>query len=188
MGREDGFAIADVAVGLFDDDKVRKLWRRLEPDSRAMCEAMVVFQSVVLASWGAGRRKTVDESAPLWLSIAEETVPHLVAVGLLDRSGKVPKKSWDAFYGPAAARRAARVESGRLGGKAKAERAASDARATLYPSGRQAGPSVPSLPDRPPRARTASKAGARGPTNLREAVAGTSFAAEHGLDAKEGAG
>lgn len=153
MGRDDGFGIADVSTKHLDDDKVRKLWRLLGPDVSAMCEAITLHLAVVLASWGSGRRMTVDEAAPLWLPVSETSVVALVEVGLLDRSKRLPSRSWATYFGPAKARREARVASGRSGGLAKAKRTSSDARATLYPSGRQAGPSSPSVPSvRPKRA------------------------------------
>lgn len=177
MGRSDGFPTADVSVGHLDDDKIRKLWRVLAPDQRAMTEAITTHLAVVLASWGSGRRKTLDESLPLWLAPADRIVDVLVDVGLLDASRRIPSKSWARHYGPAAARRAARVEAGRLGGLAKGKRPDSDAKATLYPSGRQAGPSSPSVPDRPrKRARAAPESGGsreEEPTKLRDAMVAT---------------
>lgn len=188
MGRDDGFAIADIAVGHLDDDKVRKLWRLLAPDSAAMSEALMLHLAAVLASWGSGRRVTLDEAAPLWLPVDERLAGLLVDVGLLDRSRKVPSRSFTRWYGPAAARREARKAAGSLGGKAKAKRTSSDARASLYPSGRQAGPSVPSESDRPKRARREPSTGSpRGgePTKLRDALAAAGgFAAD--LVAKNG--
>jgi len=189
MGRDDGFAIADVSTKHLDDDKVRKLWRILAPDVGAMCEAITVHLAVVLASWGSGRRMTVDEAAPLWLSIREETVPALVRVGLLDARGRVPARSWSTYFGPAAARKKARQEAGRLGGQAKAQRRSSNATAELYPSGRQAGPSSPSVPDRPPREPRSPRGRApRGdpPVSLGELMKGAGGFAASLVDDKKG--
>jgi hypothetical protein len=177
MGRSDGFPTADVSVGHLDDDKIRKLWRILGPDQGAMTEAVATHLAVVLASWGSGRRKTLDESLPLWLSPSATVVDALVSAGLLDDQHRVPARSWRRHYGPAEARRAARVEAGRLGGirsgEAKRKQPGSDAKATLYPSGRQAGPSSPSVPDRPNRARRSPQGGATRegePTSLGEVM------------------
>ena len=174
MGRGDGFAIADIASDYLDDEKVRRLWRRLG-DVVTMCEALTLHQATVLASWRSGRRVTVDEAAPLWLPVSEVLVAELVAVGMIDRTRRVPARSWSSWYGPAEARRSARVEAGRLGGQAKAKRSSSDATATLYPS-------VPSLPTVPsvarPRARGRRGADGGGPTSLGDAIAGTPFGKE----------
>jgi hypothetical protein len=181
MGRDDGFAIADVAVGYFDDEKVRRLWRRLSPDVGAMCEALALHQAALLASWREGRRVDVESAAPLWLPVRQELVDHLTAVGLLDKTRRVSARSWSSWYGPAAQRREERREAGRKGGLAKAERLAkaspkrssSSARAELYPS-------VPSVPSEPSSARAAARGGgaarAAGPESLYELLEGTPVA------------
>lgn len=160
MGRDDGFAVADVSSGHFDDAKIRKLWRLVEPSIPDMCEAMTLHMAAVLGSWRSGRRVDLEDAVPLWLPIRADLVSALVSAGLLDGKHRIPARSWTDWYGTASARREARRESGRLGGLAKAKRAGSDAKATLYPSGRQAGPSAPSDPDRPPRAGRSPKGGA----------------------------
>lgn len=149
MRRDEGFTIADVASDHFDDDKVRRLWRMLAPDSRAMCEAMTLRMAVLLESWGQGRRVTLEQAAPLWLPIDEALVGHLVEVGLLDRQRKVPARSWTSWFEPALLRREARRESGRLGGLAKSKRRSGDATATpkrrsTRPADRPVRPSSPS--------------------------------------------
>lgn len=189
MGRDDGFPIADVAVGLLDDDKVRKLWRLLG-DQSAMCEAMTTHQAVLLASWGAGRRATIDEACPLWLSPSRPVLDALASVGLLDGKGRIPAKAWSAWFGPAATRRDAARAAGREGnrirwGQGRDSGATPDPIGSRSPSGRQAGPSdihtVPSSArPRSPRGRAVG-----GPSTLGEALAGTAFGAAIGLDAKE---
>lgn len=182
MARDDGFAVADVATSYFDDEKVRQLWRRLAPDTGAMLEALGVHQSTLLASWREGRRVTVDAAAPIWLPIRESIVAELVAVGMLDRTQRVPARSWERWFGPARDRKRARVEAGRKGGLAKAEQNPSNARAVLYPSVRPS--DRPSVPDRPadskrPRARSGATArGASGPVTLADAMAATPFGQE----------
>lgn len=183
MGREDGFVVADVSSGHFDDDKVRRLWRILGnvPD---MTEAMALHLATVLGSWRHGRRMTVEESVPLWLPIRSELVDALVSAKLLDRSTRVPIASWNDWYGPANARREARRESGRLGGLASGKVRSSDASATPNPSVR---PSVPSVRPSRGRAREGSRAPRENgeekptgplPTSLREAIAGTPLGEE----------
>ncbi len=115
MSRDDGFPVADVSTTHLDDPKVKALWRSLR-DSDAMCVALTVHQAVVLASWGAGHRVTAEEAAPIWLELGT-SVEALVSVGLLDRQHRLPKRAWDAWYGPAEARRGAAREAGREGNR-----------------------------------------------------------------------
>lgn len=167
MGRADGFPTADIAVGHLDDDKVRKLWRILAPDQGAMTEAITTHLAVVLASWGSGRRKTLDEALPIWLAPSTKVVDALVESRLLDRAGRVPPASWDRHFSPAASRRIAARDAGREGARRRwgpSEIGSEKGRdrvtmAPEYPSGRQAGPSSPSGLDRPKRATRASRGG-----------------------------
>lgn len=165
MSRDAGFAIADVASGHLDDEKVRKLWRRLGSQAE-MCEAVTLHLAVVLASWREGRRVTAAAATPLWLTASPESVAALVAVGLLDRTHRVPLRTWTEWFGAATARREARREAGRRGGLARGKQSGSNASALLNPTGRQAGPSVPTVPtDRtpptPPGGRRAQSANGR---------------------------
>lgn len=181
MGRDDGFPIADVAVGLLDDDKVRRLWRLLG-DQSAMCEAMTTHEAVLLASWGAGHRVTVDDACPLWLTPRQPILEALRSVGLLDAKGRIPAKPWASYFGPASARREAAREAGRKG-NAKRWGSGGDADAIGSRS-----PSLPSVPThRPtPRAR-ANGAAPRGGdmAKLGDYLAGTPLGNELGLPKKE---
>jgi hypothetical protein len=181
MGRDDGFSIADISTGYYDDEKVRRLWREVGNDVAAMCEALTLHQATVLASWREGKRVTVDEAAPLWLPTRPEIVAALAAVGMLDRTSKVPSRSWSGWFLPAFTRREARREAGRSGGLAKAKHRSSNATTDGYPSV----PTVPTVPTgRPAGPRSAAarepKNGraAAGPSSLGEALSGTPFGAE----------
>jgi hypothetical protein len=144
MARDDGFTIADVAAGHLGDDKFRDLWRRVG-DQGAMCEAVTLHLAVLLASWSAGRRVSLDHALPLWLEARQERVDDLVAVGLLDRRRMIPVRSWTSWFGPAQSRREVRREAGRKGGKAPRKQSASNAKASLNPTVRPTVlPSVPS--------------------------------------------
>lgn len=144
MSREDGFQTADISAAFFDDPKVRRLWRASE-SSPEVCECLTAYLATVLASWGCGRRLSVVEATPVWLAVTPEMLALLRGSGLIDKTGKVPAKSWDGWHSPAVARREARRSAGRSGGLAKAERSHSKGRATLYPSV----PSIPSIPSVP---------------------------------------
>jgi hypothetical protein len=52
-----------------------------------------------------GCRVTVDEAVPVWLEPDAELVAALVAVKLLDKVGRLPVRSWNSWFGPAAGRR-----------------------------------------------------------------------------------
>lgn len=118
MSRGDGFAIADVATDLLDDAKVKRLWRLLAPDQCAMSRAMMLHQATLLASWGDGCRVTVDEATPLWLELDEALVEALIRVGMIDRSRRLPARSWKRWFEPARGRREARRAAGHTGGVA----------------------------------------------------------------------
>lgn len=173
MSRGEGFAIADIKVTHLDDNRVRELWRRVGPDVALMSECMTLHLAVILESWGAGRRMTVGQAAPLWLPVRPEVVAHLVAVGMLDRTGRVPAKSWDKHFGPALERRGRRVEAGRSGGLASAKQRSSNASASLNPS-------IPSIHTNRSDPRPGARRGApdAGPVSLKDAIAGTPFADE----------
>jgi len=117
MSRDDGFVIADVSVHLYDDDKVKQLYRELGGDLGRMGHAMMLLEATLLSSWRDGRRRTVYEAAPIWLTVDDELVAALVKVGLLDRSHRKPLRSWTAWFGPAWERREKRRRSGALGGR-----------------------------------------------------------------------
>ena len=117
MSRDDGFAVADVDSGYFEDAKLRDLWQRLhDPDQ--MARAVVLHQATVLASWRQGGRVTVTQACPLWANVDADVLEALMAVKLLDRGGRLPVASWTEWFGAAQNRREIRRESGRLGGLA----------------------------------------------------------------------
>jgi len=186
VGREEGFAIADIASNHMDDEKVRRLWRVLEQDSTAMCEAVTAHFATVLASWREGKRVKLEEAAPLWLHVRPEITAALMAVGLLDRQKRVPARTWAGWYEPARARREARRDAGRSGGLAKAKRSSSVATAEAEPSSTRPAvrPDRPTVPSgsadpsngRAPR-RASGAAAARGgdTVSFREAVAAAGY-------------
>jgi hypothetical protein len=99
-----------------------------------MCEAVTLHLAVLLASWSAGRRVSLNHALPLWLEARQERIDDLVAVGLLDRRRMIPVRSWTSWFGPAQARREVRREAGRKGGKAPRKQSASNAEAGLNPT------------------------------------------------------
>lgn len=117
----DGFAIADVDTGIMADPKILCLARRLR-DSAATMAAVGLYHAVVLASWKAGERVTLEDSAPAWwLDPIDEPAAALVAVGLLDDEHRIPEHAWDGWFAPARDRRQRFRDLGAKGGRAKAE-------------------------------------------------------------------
>ncbi len=117
MNREDGFPIADIDVGLFHDPKVIALVRAVKDERCAMVH-LGLYQSLVLASWGAGDRLVLDEALPAWwMGDVEPTRAALLAAKLIDAESRVPVASWESWYVPAYDRREKRRQSGAEGGR-----------------------------------------------------------------------
>lgn len=116
MPRDEGFAVADTATDKLDDPKFRRLWRTLK-DPAAMNAAVVLHEAVTLKSWLVGERVCAEDAAPFWMLDVDETMGQLQSVGLLDRAGRLPSKSWDSWITPARARRQRSRDNGNLGGR-----------------------------------------------------------------------
>ena len=159
MTRPDGFQTADHDVGFLVDDRVLDAVELVGP------VAVVAYLAVRDASWARGER--VDLTAAVRRlpalygldDVLEEVAAALLGVGLLDAEGRIPRASWDVWFGAAAARREIRRARGRAGGLAKSRnRGASTSSA--HPNGKpNTSPSTSSaqverkstraLPDRP---------------------------------------
>ena len=120
MSRDDGFAIADIDTGYFDDAKARDLWQRLRDPDR-MARAVVLHKATLLASWRHGERVTATQACPMWMTADDDLLDALKAVKYLDRAGKIPVASWSTWFDAAFARREARRGAGRLGGLASGQ-------------------------------------------------------------------
>lgn len=71
-------------------------------------------------SWAGTERLTLrDAWVPSLPVTIDAALAALVDVGLLDKSGKVPTKSWDEWFGPAAARLDSLRERGRKGAETR---------------------------------------------------------------------
>lgn len=183
MSRGDGFAIADVDSGLLDDEKVRKLWRQLG-DVGKMTHALTLHEATLLASWRNGCRQTVDQAAPVWLPIDAELVAALVTVRLLDRTGRIPARSWSGWFEVAKGRREALHERWKRANEKRSKRAAQSPRGnsadTATDRSDRTGPTGPSGPVRtsptepslsPSRGRARGEAGSKDPVTTEEAYA-----------------
>jgi hypothetical protein len=185
VSRDDGFDVADVATGLYDDPKVKALWRAIGDQGR-VSHALALHMVTLLASWRQGNRVTVQEAVPVWLEPDAELIAALQAVRLLDKTGRLPVRSWKGWYHPAAERRDVLRERWR---RANVKRAAriprgySAGTATPGPSGpdRPSGPLGPSSPRAAARGETVqgTRNGRGGPQSLSELLP-DAFAASRG--------
>lgn len=160
MSRDEGFTIADCSTSHLDDPKVKAMWRTLAPDADRMNRALVLHQATVLMSWREGRRVTALDAAPAWQLVIDEAIADLTDNELLDHEGKVPRRSFQKWYGAAKRRRdLVRAEWRDRQAKRRArvksqEDTPGESRVTP-----RIRPTDPSDTDRPPRTRRARGAG-----------------------------
>ncbi len=110
MSREAGFSRADVDTSLLADPKVVHLARQLR-DPHLVATATCMYVGLVLASWKAGERVTLEDAAPAWfLEPVDKIRAALTAAELLDSEGRIPIHAWASWYEPAAERRRATVD------------------------------------------------------------------------------
>lgn len=122
MSGRDGFARADIDTSLLDDPKIKALVRSVDMDDSSAARAIVLYVSVVLASWAHGERVPAVDAAPIWLNIGLVDVKSLVSLGLLDDDERIPNEAWETWYGPAQERRRIARAAGREGGLAKSRK------------------------------------------------------------------
>lgn len=101
MSRAAGFSRADIDTGLLADPKVVRLVRQVR-DPNAIAVATCLYVGLVLASWKAGERVTLDESLPAWfLDPVDDVRAALAAAELVDADGRIPAHAWESWYDPA---------------------------------------------------------------------------------------
>jgi hypothetical protein len=134
----DGFERADIDTMLHSDPKVVALARRLRESGRTMA-AVGVYTGLVLASWRAGQRVTLEESLPAWwIDPFDELAADLTAVGLIDDEQRIPIHAWESWFKPANDRRQTYRDKARLGGlRAGGNRSAEEALELLEQRGLQ---------------------------------------------------
>jgi hypothetical protein len=102
MSRDDGFVVMDVSTDIVNDPKVRKLYRHAPDHAGA---GFAAYIATMADSWRAGRRVSVDDAWPACIPFDKPAVDALIHVGLLDRTGRIPVKSWRGWYEAARIRR-----------------------------------------------------------------------------------
>jgi hypothetical protein len=140
MSRDDGFAIADIDVGVLRDVKVRRLRQQVPDDFPA---TVVLYLAVVLSSWEDGLRLSALEADSVVEATAER-IAGLKAVELLDEDGKIPAHAWESWFRPAWERR----EASRAGGR-EGNRRRWGTRSSVTDSPPDSHPESPSLPSVP---------------------------------------
>lgn len=106
MSRDGGFSRADLDTSLMADPKMVALARR-HRDPQRTAVAGCLFAGLILASWKAGERVTLEDSLPAWyLEPVDAIAADLAAVGLVDGDGRILEHAWTSWYEPARERRA----------------------------------------------------------------------------------
>jgi hypothetical protein len=170
MSRDDGFAVMDVAVDVTNDPKVRKLFRHV-PDHAAV--AFMAYIATMGESWRHGRRVNVDEAWPSALPFDRVAVDALMHVGLIDKRGTIPPKTWRHWFEVARERRSrsrdrwARYNAKRDADTTPPPRGNDVGTATSVPSFR---PSVPTVPSVRPSARARGEKNGTSPEDERRRV------------------
>jgi hypothetical protein len=144
----------DVSTDILYDPKVRKLYR-LTPDHAST--AFTVYVATIGESWKVGKRVSAQDAWPAFMAFDQTSIDALIEVGLLDKRGHVPSRSWRGWFETAADRRSrsrerwARYNAKRdehEGDTASLPRGTNVDTATSVPPVR---PSVPTVPPPPPR-------------------------------------
>lgn len=118
MSRGDGFANADLDVGFFRDQKVKRLARE---HADVFSVAVNGYFGIVLHCWACGERVSALDAWPDIVPWSDAAVEALRHVELLDRTSKLPVGAWNNWFGPAFARREVKRGLGAIGGKKKAQ-------------------------------------------------------------------
>jgi hypothetical protein len=146
--RDEGFAVMDVSTSICDDPKFRRLARE-HPEHIA--SGFVAYVATMAESWRTGRRVRVEDAWPSVLPFVPESAGALRDVGLLDRAGKVPMKTWAGWFDPAARRRESSRERWRRYNAQRDKHPPPDADTTDIPRGSDVdtATSVPPVPSGP---------------------------------------
>jgi hypothetical protein len=135
MNPQDGFATANIDVGIAHDPKVLALARRLK-DPLQTAAHLALYLTLVFETWSRGDRATLEEACPgWWTDELEPVAANLRVVGLIDEETRLPEHAFEAWYRPAWERRQKRKDSGAEGGRRSWDkRRRSNDEATLNPT------------------------------------------------------
>jgi hypothetical protein len=147
----DGFTIADIDTTLMSDPKVVALARR-HRDPLKTAAAVAPYVGLLLASWRAGKRLTLEESAPAWfIDHLDLWADDLAAVGLIDGERRAHEHAWRSWFVPADTRREDKRERDRAYAASRRQRVVNDSkesRPTVVPTDRSDRPD-PTEPSEP---------------------------------------
>lgn len=149
----DGFATRDRSTGTYRDAKVVRVVARVG------LAGAVAWDALLDASWSSGSRVTLEEALlglPRAYQLGDELELRAVLEeeGLVDSEGRPALASWEAWYGPAAERRAA-ARAGGLEGARRRWGSSAD-------RGPNGGPNRPPNALRPPTSPRQGGGGRRG--------------------------
>lgn len=98
MSSREGLARTDTSTSLYEDPKVKRLWRSIRDEPR-MCRAMVLYEATRLMSAREAERVAAEDAAPDWMSDPAEAIRDLTDVGLLDAEGRLPEGTYGKWIG-----------------------------------------------------------------------------------------
>lgn len=143
MSRGDGFETMDVAVGIVDDVKFKKLARDY-PNVALI--AFAGYMGILGNSWREGQRLTAEEGWPALTPFHEGAVEGLRKVGLLDSKTRINARSWSTYFVVASNRREIARERYARANKARAARSTEEVTASEHRGNSDATQAIRSSP------------------------------------------
>lgn len=103
----------DIATDIVHDPKFRVVYKT----NRAHYPlAITAYIAVLGESWKAGERVDIETGWPIFLAYDAQVVETMKEANLIDGDGRIPEKTWEAWFRPAADRLKRLRNSGRIGG------------------------------------------------------------------------
>lgn len=156
MSRDDGFAVMDVSTSILDDEKFKKL-ARYSPDH--IGTAVTGFLATLSASWRHAKRVQIEDAWPAFMPFDRLAADALIHCKLLDKTGRIPAKPWNGWFGPARKRReVTRDRWDRYNAKRRGTSTNDDAATALAPRGNDAVTATPVRQSVSPSVRQLNKA------------------------------
>lgn len=102
MAKADGFAVMDVATDIHNDPKFRALARH---NAAHVQPAFMAYIALMGECWREAERVTVTASWPALVPYDPTVVESMIAVRLIDRDGRIPRRTWQGWFGKVRERR-----------------------------------------------------------------------------------